>query len=341
MRAGYFYLLIVFAFLLAIVVLRPVILPLILSFILYSQLEPLTNKLLSWGFPEASAISIILFGLIGLIVFCLVLFFPVVLEQLSSLQEKLPVIWQELSNQIVSAVSLMSQKLNLDINLNKFTLNITDKVQHWGASTALSSAGIIADVFVMILLIPIVTFFLLRDYESFRNRIIGWVPNRSFELACLLYYRVTEQLQKYIRGVLLQSGIVALITSLGFYFLGIEMAIIFGVQAGLLNIIPYVGPVLAIIPPALMLLGSGADLLLIAAVAGVVLLAQIIDNLVTVPVFIANSVGLHPLVVLLGVIVFGYFFGFIGMLVAIPVIATSKIIFMGLLQGLGGTTATS
>jgi predicted PurR-regulated permease PerM len=326
--------LILFVCLLAAIILRPVILPLIFSFILYSQLEPLTNKLLSQGFSESTATSIILFGLIGLIIFCVILLFPVLFDQLSSLQEKLPVIWHELLRQTHSVAGFLNKKFNFDIDINNFSENLVEKIQTWGTSTALSSAGIVVDFFVVILLIPIVTFFLMRDYEGLRNRMLGWLPNRSFELGCLMYYKVTEQLQKYIRGVLIQSGIVAVITTIGFYFVGVEMAIIFGILAGLFNMIPYVGPILAIVPPVLMLLGSGADVFSIVAVISVVLAAQLFDNLVTIPVFIANTVGLHALVVLLGVIVFGYFFGFIGMLIAIPVLATSKIVFMGFLHGL-------
>ena len=339
-RAGYFYLLIVTVLLLAAIILRPVIIPLILSFILYSQLEPLTNKLLSRGLSESTAISIILFGLIGLIILCVVLLFPMLLDQLVSLQGKLPLIWDELTSQAYNLVNVVNHKFSLGIDINSFSARLSEKVQAWGASTALSSAGMVVDVLVIILLIPIVTFFLMRDYEGVRNRIMGWLPNRSFELGCLMYYKVTEQLQKYIRGVLIQSGIVALITTIGFYFVGVDMAVTFGILAGLFNLIPYVGPVLAMIPPMLMLLGNGADIYSLVGVAGVVLLAQLFDNLITIPVFIANTVGLHALVVLLGVIVFGYFFGFIGMLIAIPVLATSKIIFMSFLQGLHGAPVT-
>ena len=340
-RASYFYLLIIFVLLFATVILRPVILPLIFSFILYSQLEPLTNKLLSRGVPESTSILIILIGIIGISIFSLTLLFPLLIEQFSSLQEKLPVIWNELTNQSFKFIDIINQKFNFDIDVNRFSADFSQKIQTWGASTALSSVGIVVDVFVLFLLVPIVTFFLLRDYEGLRNRIMGWLPNRSFELGCLMYYKVTEQLQKYIRGVLIQSGIVALITSIGFYLLGVDMAIIFGILAGLFNIIPYVGPIMAVVPPALMLLGSGADILSVTGVIGVVLAAQVFDNLVTIPIFIANTVGLHALVVLLGVIVFGYFFGFVGMLVAIPVLATSKIIYMGLLHGLHGSPANN
>lgn len=340
-RATYFYILVLVVIAIAAVVLRPVIIPLVLSLILYSQLEPLTDKLLSHGVPESTAISIILFGLIGLITFSVVLVFPMLIDQFSDLQQRLPVIWNELTGQAFKLVEFVNQKFHFEVDMNNFSARFSDKIQEWGTSTALSSAAVIVDLFMILLLIPIVTFFLMRDYEGVRNRVMGWLPNRGFELGCLIYYRVTRQLQKYIRGLLIQSGIVALITSIGFYLVGVEMPVIFGVLAGLFNLIPYVGPVLAIIPPALMLLGSGADILSVAGVAGVVLIAQVFDNLVTIPVFIANTVGLHALVVLLGVIVFGYFFGFVGMLIAIPFLATSKIVFMGFLRGLDDDASTA
>lgn len=336
-RASYMYLIIVLITLVCAVVLRPVMAPLVLSFILYSQLEPLTNKLLKHGMPESTAISVILFGLIALIVLCVVLLFPMLFDQFSSLQERLPIIWAELTRIAYNAVDMANQKLHLNLDLNNLIAKFYKNAEEWGTSTVISSAGFAIDLAVVILLIPIVTFFLMRDYSGMRNRMLGWLPNRSFELGCLIYYRVTEQLQKYIRGVLVQSGIVALICCVGFYIMDVEMAITFGLMAGLFNLIPYVGPVLAIVPPALMMLGAGADIWSVAGVAGVVLIAQLFDNLVTVPVFIANTVGLHSLVVLLGVIVFGYFFGFIGMLIAIPVLATSKIVFMGFLRGLHGS----
>ena len=339
-RASYFYLLVLLVIAIATIVLKPVIISLVLSLILYSQLEPLTDKLLSKGVPESSAILIILLGLIALITITVVMIFPMLIDQFSELQGRLPIIWNELTSQAFKLVEFINQKFHFEVDMNNFSAKFSDKIQEWGTSTALSSASVIVDIIMLLLLIPIVTFFLMRDYEMVRNQVMSWLPNRAFELGCLIYYRVTRQLQKYIRGLLIQSGIVALITSVGFYLVGVEMPVIFGVLAGLFNLIPYVGPVLAIIPPALMMLGSGADIISVAGVAGVVLAAQVFDNLVTIPVFIANTVGLHALVVLLGVIVFGYFFGFVGMLIAIPFLATSKIVFMGFLRGLDDNSST-
>jgi len=191
------------------------------------------------------------------------------------------------------------------------------------------------DMTVTIILVPLFTFFLIRDYKGLRNRALDLLPNTSFELGWLIYYRVAKKLQEYIRGIMMQSGIMAIVTSIGFYFVGIESPILLGTIAGALNLIPYVGPLLAMVPPIVIALGAPAfDPVLIAAAISVIIAAQLIDNIIVVPAVIANAVNLHPITVIVGIIIFGNFFGFIGMIIAIPALATSNIILTGLRNGL-------
>ena len=324
-------------FILCAVLFRPVLIPLIASFILYSILEPLSSRLVSRGFTQSTAINTVLAGLVSVIIASIVLVIPLVFAQMDRLQEQLPAILSEISSFGKNIDSLLSQKLGLHMDTGRITDQWLEKIQTWGASAVLTSAGFIMQVAMTLFLIPMITFFLLRDYRTVRNRVFNWLPNNTFELSWLIYYRVTKQLQRYLRGVLIQSGIIALISSLGFILLGLDMAILFGCLAGLLNLIPYIGPLLAMVPPVFLILGSGSlDVWLVIGVISVVLAAQIVDNLIVIPTIIANTVDLHPLVVLLGVIVFGYMFGFIGMLVAIPLLSTAKIILSGLLYGLRG-----
>jgi len=183
--------------------------------------------------------------------------------------------------------------------------------------------------------VPIFTFFLIRDYRSFRNHMLDKLPNSSFELGWLIYYRVARQLQEYIRGIMIQSGIMSIITTIGFYAIGLQSPILLGLIAGLLNLIPYVGPLLATVLPVLLALGHiPADLWLVGAAISVILIAQIIDNVIVIPSVVANAVNLHPLMVIVGIIVFGNLFGFVGMVVAIPALSTAKIIYCGLKQGI-------
>jgi predicted PurR-regulated permease PerM len=161
------------------------------------------------------------------------------------------------------------------------------------------------------------------------------LPNSSFELGWLIYHRVAHQLQEYIRGIMIQSAIMSINTSIGFYLIGLDSPVLLGMVAGILNLIPYVGPLLAMVLPVLLALGHAPlELWMVGAAVGVILLAQVIDNLLVIPSVIANAVNLHPMIVIVGIIIFGNLFGFIGMVVAIPVISTGNIIFRGLLQGL-------
>ena len=319
---------------LAVVLLQPVLMPLAASFILFSVLDPLKTNMLRRGLNEPIAIMIVLIGLVAAVVLLLVLGVPVVLDQLDQVLSKLPVIWKtvgELMNKFgASVVNMTGLKMGTQPGVRWMS-----DIQEWGATAMVSSAGIMMQSAISLVLIPLITFFLLRDYRKMRNIAMSWLPNASYELGWVIYYKVAKKLQRYIRSVFLQSAIVAAVTSLGFYFIGLETAMLFGVLAGLFNLIPYIGPLLAVVPPVLATLATGnPDPMMLISIVSVVLVAQIIDNVVVIPALIAQTVGLHPLLVLLGVIVFGFFFGFIGMLVAIPVLSTSKIILSGLIHGL-------
>ena len=164
---------------------------------------------------------------------------------------------------------------------------------------------------------------------------LDMLPNSNFELGWLIYHRVARQLQEYIRGIMIQSGIMSINTSIGFYIIGLDSPILLGLIAGVLNLIPYVGPLLAMVLPVLLAFGHmPLDIWLVIAAIAVILIAQVIDNVLVIPSVIANAVDLHPVIVIIGIIIFGNLFGFIGMVVAIPVISTANIIFRGLLQGM-------
>jgi len=124
-------------------------------------------------------------------------------------------------------------------------------------------------------------------------------------------------------------------TSIGFYIIGLDSPILLGATAGVLNLIPYIGPLLAMVLPILLALSNvPIELWLIGAAISVIVIAQLIDSTIVIPSVIANAVNLHPLIVITGIIVFGNLFGFIGMVVATPTLATANIIYRGLYQGI-------
>jgi predicted PurR-regulated permease PerM len=260
---------------------------------------------------------------------------PHLSSQLSQLQSQLPVVWKTLMGFARDLSTYMVESIGLDLQTDNITEPFFAQANDWGKTALIEGSNLLIGLTVLLLLVPVFTFFLVRDYRSLRNHLLDMLPNSSFELGWLIYHRVAHQLQEYIRGIMIQSAIMSINTSIGFYLIGLDSPVLLGMVAGILNLIPYVGPLLAMVLPVLLALGHAPlELWMVGAAVGVILLAQVIDNLLVIPSVIANAVNLHPMIVIVGIIIFGNLFGFIGMVVAIPVISTGNIIFRGLLQGL-------
>jgi len=315
--------------------LQPVLLPLAIACILYILLHPMVVNLEGRGINSNISISIVLLMLLVLTIGSVIILIPLLIDQIQQLQDRLPLLWDKTSLFIDNFSKTIQDNLGISFNTQTVVQRVLANIQSSGAAIVLSSAGIMMQITMAIFLVPLITFFLLRDFHSIRNNLMSWLPNRRFELGWLIYHGVTQQMQNYLRGVMIQSTIIAIFASIGFYFINLEMAFLFGILTGLFNLIPYVGPPMAMIAPLIVSLGAEqVDTITLIGIPMVILAAQLIDNLIIVPTLIANTVNLHPLMVLLGIIVFGAFFGFIGMLVAIPVMAISKIVFTSLINGL-------
>lgn len=318
-------------------IMLPILPALLISLLIYSLSQPLQNKFMRMQLREHHAVIatvLVVFSLGSALVFGLI---PFVTEQLSYLNSMMPTLIKNINHLLETALNFAHQRFNFSMEVSELSNTLWQTVVEYGQNSILSSLGLLSQLATTVILVPIITYFLLRDFRGFRNKLMAWLPNREFELGWIIYYRVTQQLQRYVRGVCIQSLVVALVTSIGFFIIGMDMPVIFGLLTGLLNIIPYIGPPLAALPPLLLALGAeNPDPQLLIAIPLVILVAQLVDNLVVIPTIIADTVDLHALLVLVGIIIFGSAFGFWGMLVAIPFFATTKILINSLYYGLKG-----
>jgi putative permease len=314
---------------------RPVLVPLILSFVLYGLLNPLGHFLTRLGLSQMASIIWALLGALAFGVSAAVFFVPSLIEQFAQLQAQLPQLWSAVARLERDAVGFLAS-FGIKLELDALMTSWMGTASGWGSSVLMASSNALLALTSYSLLIPIFTFFLLRDYRTFRNTLLDALPNRLFELGWIIYTQVARQLQSYVAGLILQSAIMATVTTFGFMMISMDNPMLLGLIAGLLNLIPYVGPVLAMVPPAVIALGMPSfEPSLVFGGVFVIVVGQLVDNLFTVPVVLAQSVALHPLVVMIGIIVFGNFFGLFGMMVAIPVISTANIILKGMNRGLG------
>lgn len=173
----------------------------------------------------------------------------------------------------------------------------------------------------LLVLVPLFSFFFLRDGNRIMRTAIDLTPNRYFEMVHELSFLVSRQMVQFIRGRLLEAFIIGLVVATGLSLTDIRYAPILGLIAGITNLIPYVGPVVGMVPGiliALIDLGMGGQFWWIVTVY--VLIAQVlVDNFILIPILISRVANLHPLWVILAIIMGGKLYGVLGMIIGVPV----------------------
>lgn len=168
-------------------------------------------------------------------------------------------------------------------------------------------------------IVPFIAFFLTRDKRKIRRFAVGAVPNQFFEMMFDLYHKVDKKLGAYIRGIIIESSIIALLSIIGLWIVDVKYMFVIGIFAGVANIIPYFGPVAGAVPALAVEFLEYHDPVMLIPVATVFFLIQLIDNVVLKPVIVANTMDLHPLIVLIVVVAGGELYGILGMIVSIPI----------------------
>ena len=314
---------------------KPVIFSLCVSLALFAVLSPTVDYFLQRGWPTAKAAgSVMALATVGLILVAALLY-PLLMVQVQQISEQASHLDQQLLLALTHANTWLVAHDISSINPQELTDSILKQIGEQASSIIHSMGAFFSHIAASLVLIPLVTFFLLCDFLMLRNQAMQLLPNRQFELGWLIYNRAATHLQNYIRGVLIQAMIMATVTGVGFWVVDIDYAPLLGIMVGLLNIIPFFGISLAKIPPIIVVLISNepSALNVILAIA-VVLVAQAIDNGFVIPRIVAKAASLHPLTVMLGVMLGGYYFGFFGLILTTPVVFSVKVIFSELVRGL-------
>lgn len=177
-----------------------------------------------------------------------------------------------------------------------------------------------------VFLTPIITFYLLRDWRAIGARLRELVPPSYRDRVVGFASEYDRLLARYLRGQVLAAAIVGVLTWLGFLIAGFPYALLLGVVAGVFNIIPYMGLVASLIPALVIALFSANPAIALLKIAVVFAVVQVLDSSVIGPRVVGEAVGLHPVWVLLALAVAGYFFGFVGLLIAVPLAVLVKLL---------------
>lgn len=301
---------------------------LLVSFVLavtgYYLISPAVDFLERRGLPRAMAATIP-FVFFSLVIFALAkIFFPVLVTQFAAIKTDLPK-YADATVQFFSRIESRLSSVLTDIYPMDLKAEIAPKITEWGQSIFSRLPEIVSKSVTVLLLAPFLTYFMLVDGRDFTRRILSLVPNNLFELALNLNYQVGSQMGGYIRARMLQSFLVFSIIWVGLKVIGFPYALVLAAVAGVLNVIPYLGPILGALPALIINFANQGSSGLVWSLLFVYALAQVIDTVVITPFIVAKIVNMHPVTVVLVIIVGAQWLGVLGMIISIPVFCALKV----------------
>ena len=326
----------IFVILLMLYVLRSVLLPFFIALILAYIMNPIVNYFERKGIRRILVIVLIFVVFVAVTTIALNVFIDYAGSEISSIQQKLPQISDKvksLSDRFADYVSRTIPGLSKDELKSTFTKsmgrvseNIGEYIVRLFAALLASIGGIIGQV-LNIFIVVFVLFFFLKDWKRIKEYIMELTPVKYHIIISKLTTSVNVQVSNYVRGQVIVTSIVGILSIGGLYLLGFDYSFILGAIVGITNIIPVMGPIIGICIGIIMSVFSSQTFILSAIKVIFVLgIVQILDNTLISPLVLGSKVKIHPVTVVLSLSLGWYFLGIIGMLIAIPFYTSMKLI---------------
>lgn len=298
-------------------IIAPLLISLLFAILLRPIVKFMTEKM---KFPQVLSVSItVVFAVIALI--SLVGFLG---YQLSNFIDDLPTIKTQLEKHYHSLQDWIRENTGYSYSEQN---EYVDKSVSGADIVSMSSISSLTNSIMYLVLIPIYTFLILIYRSLLLSFIIKLAPNKDVVNIQQILTNLKSVVRSYIVGLLIQVVCISAMTGIGYYFIGIQYFIFLGILTGLLNLIPYIGIIIAGVISSLIALTVSEDLSIILWVLGVNVVVQFIDNNFLVPKVVGSKVSINALASMVGVIIGGTIAGIPGMFLAIPVLAMLKVIF--------------
>lgn len=318
--------------------------PFVLALVLAYVLHPMVSRMERRGIPRTVATGILALPAIGILLLLIFFGIPALSAQIAEFIQDAPVLLQTATLRLEQWQAQLQSRdlawLDEDAVLARMRSIQPDAVMAWlqqrqsaiarGVWTGIlgvgKGVGAILSLLSYVFLTPILIFYLLRDWRSIERRLGELVPGPYRDRVVGFASEYDRLLARYLRGQLIAAGIVGTLTWLGFLVASFPYALLLGVVAGVFNIIPYMGLVASLIPALIIAIFSASPGMALLKILIVFAVVQVLDQAVIGPRVVGEAVGLHPVWVLLALAVSGYFFGFVGLLIAVPLAVLVKLL---------------
>lgn len=319
------------ALILVLHLLSPILMPFLLAAVLAYIGDPLADRLEARGMGRTAAVVTVFVLLTVFTVLALLITVPLLIEQIQLLIER---IYGGLAWIQETGLPTLRQYLDLPGQSKPMEAAKDALSEHWESAGGIlfylwekvtgSSLALLTWV-ANATLVPVVTFYLLRDWDVLMAAIRNLLP-RSVEAQTVVIARQCDEiLGAFARGQLLVMMALALIYTVGLWFVGLDLALVLGLVAGLASIVPYLGVIVGITAAGLAAFFQFDSVWPLVGVAAVFGVGQALESMILTPMLVGEKIGLHPVVVIFAILVGGQLFGFVGILLALPVAAVIKV----------------
>ncbi len=302
----------------------PALSPFLFAVLLAYLLSPFVEALEKRRVPRTLAILIIYSLFIAALVMAGVYAVPAIVNEVNGLIKQLPTLTQQVQDFLVR-VEEQFNHFNLPPTVTEALNNNIMKLQVYLDRLLSAIPQFILNLFgriVAIILIPILSFYMLKDIELIKQSLLNLVPGGHRGRIVALLSRIDDKLGAWIRGQLTVGFIVGFLTFVGLEVVGMDFALVLGTLVGITNIIPYFGPIIGAAPA--LLLGLMRSPLMFVKVLIVQVVAQQLESNLITPQILGRQLGLHPLLIIFALLLGAQFGGVVGLLFAVPITAVIR-----------------
>lgn len=314
-----------------ILVILKTLLPLFIGLFIAWLFAPAVKKLQKKGVKRGLGTTIVYIVFLGALILLIGSIIPILRDQINDFVQTLPSIFDSIKDWITDLFSKLNNVDGLDAESMKS--NIFTKMEEFSTSLTTTmpdkAVGIVKSFisgmgsFVVGLIIG---FYLLMGFDNAGELLITLLPKKYQKDTRELGNEINNSLRKFINGALIDAFFVFVITSIAFAIVGLRAPLLFGLFCGITNVIPYAGPYIGGIPAVIVGLAKGPITGILTLVSIVVI--QFLEGNFLQPVIMSKTTKLHPVTIIVGLLIFGHFFGIIGMVISTPLIAVLKSIVM-------------
>ncbi len=310
----------------------PILTPFVLAAVIAYFLDPPASWLTRIGIPRGVSALLMILALGAFALLCLLLLYPLLVAQVTVLIQRLPAYVFGVGQAVRDALTALSERLGPDVfdqRLQDLAVGQAGSIiSYLGTSLARMITGGIAlfSVFTLVTVTPVVAFYLLRDWPRMIRRMDAWLPRRSAATLRQLARDTDRVLSAWLRGQLLCCALLAVYYAAALSAVGLELGLTVGLMSGILSFIPYIGSITGLITALALALAQFGTWNGVLVVMALFVAGQVIEGYVIYPWLLGDRVELHAVWVIFALFAGGVAFGFLGVLLAVPLAAVIGVI---------------